>query len=764
MEEYNMVVKVNYGDTLRRFTAYVNEGLGVMDLNMNVLRAKSLNFFNLSLETDLTFTYVDEDGDVVTLGDDNDLRDAVIGQHLNPLRITVLSKASKTEASDPKSQSESSASTQATPLRIEPPFPINAGVENALKSVPEPFRNALLKLYSDLVSKAASSAPVITELVEYYSMLGALIPNQDGATSSTPMDLNVSAGFDASIDPVDIPKQKPNSSSVEQVSGDDQKGYDDGNSTRGLRTSAPGVTPVDLNLNPPREDTPLSGNAAAAVSSVTPNVNDLMGLNPYPSQASGFAKQSVPKYDATYVLSGENIIQSPPSVAKWKFPGVVTEPYASNIAHDGLHPTGCPFKKSSSHYDGILRTFHRGIGCDGCGMIPIMGPRFKSKVKDDYDLCNFCFSEMGNEADYTRIDRPSYQSPRMFYPHPRFHGPSSHAIRGCGMKPSRPKLESRFIQDVTILDGTLIVPNTPFSKIWRMRNNGTLAWPRGTQLVWIGGDRLGDRVSVELEIPANGCAVNAELDISVDFIAPSCSGRYISYWRMASPSGQKFGQRVWVLIQVDTGLSSLSDSFRTGLNLNLPPESNGQKGKGKIVDINVKPVDCNPFIPDASHPKQATAELVKPLVDEPRIRREGFDFQVDNGSMAGGGNGVPPASEVSVPVLYPIIDLSEPAPVVEMQAPPPVVTNRDTVEQALLKELEEMGFKQTDLNKEVLRKNEYDMEQSVEDLCGFAEWDPILGELQEMGFSDRQRNKRLLIKNGGSIKKVVLDLIAGEKA
>lgn len=68
------------------------------------------------------------------------------------------------------------------------------------------------------------------------------------------------------------------------------------------------------------------------------------------------------------------------------------------------------------------------------------------------------------------------------------------------MKPSRPKLESRFIQDVTILDGTLIVPNTPFSKIWRMRNNGTLAWPRGTQLVWIGGDRLGDRVSVELEV------------------------------------------------------------------------------------------------------------------------------------------------------------------------------------------------------------------------------------------------------------------------
>ena len=41
-----------------------------------------------------------------------------------------------------------------------------------------------------------------------------------------------------------------------------------------------------------------------------------------------------------------------------------------------------------------------------------------------------------------------------------------------------------------------------------------------------------------------------ELDVAVDFTAPEHPGRYISYWRMASPSGQKFGQRVWVLIQV----------------------------------------------------------------------------------------------------------------------------------------------------------------------------------------------------------------------
>lgn len=238
----------------------------------------------------------------------------------------------------------------------------------------------------------------------------------------------------------------------------------------------------------------------------------------------------------------------------------------------------------------------------------------------------------------------------------------------------------------------------------------------------------------------------------------------------------------------------MSDCFSTGLNLNLPPESNGQKGNGGTVDVNVEPMDgVDPFIPDTSHPSHGTAESVKPVVDEPLITSEGIGSQV--GSLVG-GDGVPlPASEVSARVSYPIIDLSELSPVTEMQAPP-VVTEDERVEQALLMELEEMGFKQTDLNKEILRKNEYDMEQSVDDLCGFAEWDPILEELHEMvrsscntkhqcsnlksfllldlisfdmeswlqGFSDRQLNKKLLIKNGGSIKRVVLALIAGAKA
>lgn len=68
------------------------------------------------------------------------------------------------------------------------------------------------------------------------------------------------------------------------------------------------------------------------------------------------------------------------------------------------------------------------------------------------------------------------------------------------MKSKREKLESRFILDVTVLDGTLMAPSTPFTKIWRMHNNGSIMWPLGTQLIWVGGDQFALQTYVPLEV------------------------------------------------------------------------------------------------------------------------------------------------------------------------------------------------------------------------------------------------------------------------
>jgi next-to-BRCA1 protein 1 len=468
-----------------------------------------------------------------------------------------------------------------------------------------------------------------------------------------------------------------------------------------------------------------------------------------------------------------------------------------------------PFKRSHGHTDAMNGMFHKGVCCDGCGVYPITGPRFKSKVKVNYDLCSICINEIGNQTDYIRMDRPSsfraprcsYQNTKEFRHHPKIPPPIFKT--GSLLKHARTKLDSRFILDVNVIDGTMMAPFTAFTKIWRMRNNGTMVWPKGTQLVWIGGDKLSDLLSVDLEVPDDGVPIEKELDVAVDFRAPQLPGRYISYWRMASLSGHKFGQRVWVLIQVD---DSLKDSFydsSQSLNLNIPLGVGSSSEVPRVIDINVQPIEDTVF--HQSKNPNAPPEPLNQMVDEEQRQELGNEFPTMETTF------VPPAasapassvepSSVSYPIIdfsgtapavpsnqqtstssvsYPIIDLSGSAPDVPSYQQTSTVdalpsslgmnesnfavgTNENEfVEEVLLKELEEMGFKQVDLNKKVLRWNEYDLEQSVEELCGVSEWDPLLHELHEMGFHDDETNKRLLKKNNGSIKRVVMNLINGE--
>jgi len=123
------------------------------------------------------------------------------------------------------------------------------------------------------------------------------------------------------------------------------------------------------------------------------------------------------------------------------------------------------------------------------------------------------------------------------------------------------KLIARHVKDVTIEDGMQIPANTPFVKTWRVRNEGA-PWPAGCSLLFIskhGGDNMGGPESVP--VPVEGpVATNQEVDISVHLVAPAKPGRYNGFWRLITPEGRKFGQRLWVTIAVPSfGSSSDSD-------------------------------------------------------------------------------------------------------------------------------------------------------------------------------------------------------------
>ncbi|CAL9165266.1 unnamed protein product [Musa hybrid cultivar] len=831
LDQWDFVIKVKYGDTLKRFNAYVHGEM--IDHNMTRLRKKIINLFKLSPEADLVLTYVDEDGDTVALDNDDELRDAAVNQHLNPLRINVQLKSYASGGTDLKQENMSPAN--AMPRQEEnQPSEISSVIDEALKHVPEPFRTSLSKISHDFLSKASSSAPAISHIVDQFSKFGisnvsqpvnrpnselAGMPSQT-TTPTQPKDLNISG-------PPKVPftSASVSTKSTDLVSELLQKEHEslNGNHVNMVKTDTSG----DLNMNSPDLPTfelapgyALTDDLLAAICAS----NEFTDHNKESGDVGGKGKSVL--YVPPEMISEHNNESFNPSHAPtntYGFPGMVAVDNNKQLPTDAapsrtpngfgfqgvkqhakissldlpdgfnfqgvkqhtkiaaldlpIHPLGYPYERDDGSNVNMFCTFHRGIRCDGCGMHPIIGPRFKSNVKEDYDLCDVCISETVNKADYTRIDRAHHSSCRAFKDcynsHSRRRLLSPHLHR-FGARQSRSKLESRFIQDVTVYDGTVLPPSTPFTKIWRMQNNGSTRWPYGTRLVWVGGDRFANRDSVLLEIPADGFPVNEKVDIAVDLTSPAMPGRYFSYWRLASPSGQKFGQRVWVLIQVDISRpSSATGVFSADLNLNLPPESTSRDGFG-IIDVNAEPFDDvapEPILTNISH------ELVRPFVNE--VPTEGVhpaaaDAIARPMPIVNPPVGVHPAAAdaialpmpiVNPPVSYPIIDLSVSEYESSFLVPPSkTVAEDNTVEETLLNELESMGFKQIDLNKEILKLNKYDLEQSIDDLCGYAEWEPLLEELQEMGFYDRLMNKKLLIKYDGSIKRVVLDLIAGEKS
>ncbi|KAL2614198.1 hypothetical protein R1flu_025890 [Riccia fluitans] len=80
------VIKVTHDDTLRRLTLEKQPG-APGGLTFAQLETQVRELFELPASTKVKLTYVDSDGDVVTMRNDVDLKDACVGQCLNPLRL-----------------------------------------------------------------------------------------------------------------------------------------------------------------------------------------------------------------------------------------------------------------------------------------------------------------------------------------------------------------------------------------------------------------------------------------------------------------------------------------------------------------------------------------------------------------------------------------------------------------------------------------------------------------------------------------------------
>lgn len=610
LNAWDMVIKVKYGDTLKRFGAYVHGQS--MDYNMTTLRAKIIDLFKFSPDVYLILNYIDEDGDVVALNDDDELRDAAISQHLNPLRITVQMKANPSGKPDSKPLTASSAPTRWQP-GTPPAAHLSTSIDEALKS--EQIHNAIPKINHDSVLKPAAHVPSFSNLGSSVSQ-PSHCPRVDSSGSSGDVSINTADINDAisyiietedSNGPAPISLLSPSVNSINPVSEHIQKQHENGSMpqfvkdafVKSLTSRRTAKKNAELVKGP--GDAHCGGNSVAATAfhqSMPPA--ETVEHSPWHENCSmpqflkdaykdtfikSLTSRRTTKETAEHVKGGGDahcggiffaataFNQSMPpakTVEHSPWPKLVVPP--TNMNGDGTRQKNISSAPCTSearfnslggvstnrqmdapprHVPNPIKTSHSGVQCVRCGMCPITGPRFKSNMKEDYDLCKFCYVEFGRAVDFTRTDLSPFYVPwtSMEFDNPRSRNqlPSRHAFRDYG---AIPQLNSFFVRHVTISDGSRIAPSKRFTKIWRMRNCGTTAWPFGTQLVWGFGIQLEDRGSVQLEIPVSGCPVGDDVDIAVDFTAPAKPGTYSSYWQMISPSGHMFGQVVWVSIQV----------------------------------------------------------------------------------------------------------------------------------------------------------------------------------------------------------------------
>lgn len=127
---------------------------------------------------------------------------------------------------------------------------------------------------------------------------------------------------------------------------------------------------------------------------------------------------------------------------------------------------------------------------------------------------------------------------------------SVESVRESVQAPDPEPLQADFIRE-TIPDGAAKVAGASFTQTWFLANTGKTSWPVGVQPQFTAGDYMFDLETI------NATTIDCEVlpgqivSFSVDLKAPlHTNRRHISYWRLTSPDGFRFGSRLWCDIQV----------------------------------------------------------------------------------------------------------------------------------------------------------------------------------------------------------------------
>ncbi|HMZ08686.1 MAG TPA: NBR1-Ig-like domain-containing protein [Anaerolineales bacterium] len=102
--------------------------------------------------------------------------------------------------------------------------------------------------------------------------------------------------------------------------------------------------------------------------------------------------------------------------------------------------------------------------------------------------------------------------------------------------------------DVTIPDGTPMTPGQEFVKTWKIKNTGICTWDTNYKAIFSYSSPPNERMNGQPVPLAGLVAPGQEVDVSVQFKAPTTPGEYTGYWQMVNAKGIPFGQKDFILI------------------------------------------------------------------------------------------------------------------------------------------------------------------------------------------------------------------------
>lgn len=184
---------------------------------------------------------------------------------------------------------------------------------------------------------------------------------------------------------------------------------------------------------------------------------------------------------------------------------------------------------------------HEGVTCDSCGQVPILGPRYKCSVCENFDFCTTCEATKGHQHPFIKIRAPGVKPARIvtvIEEERRVEEPEKK--RKVVPEPLTCHIESSLAEG----DGEWKLPGNPVKRVLRLTNPGRI-WPSGCRLVTISGV-LGETVS----LPELGSGENYEAEVTVT--APSQSGAMESVWMSEDGEGNRFGDSYQVKFRVET--------------------------------------------------------------------------------------------------------------------------------------------------------------------------------------------------------------------